>query len=52
MALGVNGIAFAGGSIVGLIIGGFLAAIDWHLVFMISVPIGVAGADMVLPCAP
>ena len=44
MALGVNGIAFAGGSIVGLIIGGFLAAIDWHLVFMISVPIGVAGA--------
>jgi MFS family permease len=44
MALGINGIAFAGGSIVGLIIGGFLAAIDWHLVFMISVPIGVAGA--------
>jgi MFS family permease len=44
MALGVNGIAFAGGSIVGLIVGGLLAAIDWHLIFMISVPIGVAGA--------
>jgi MFS family permease len=40
----VNGIAFAGGSIVGLLVGGVLAAIDWHLVFMISVPIGVAGA--------
>ncbi len=44
MALGINGIAFAGGSIIGLIIGGLLAAIDWHLIFMISVPIGVAGA--------
>jgi MFS family permease len=44
MALGINGIAFAGGSIVGLIVGGLLAAIDWHLIFMISVPIGVAGA--------
>ena len=43
-ALGINGIAFAGGSIVGMIVGGLLAAIDWHLVFMISVPIGVAGA--------
>ncbi len=44
MALGINGIAFAGGSIVGLIVGGLLAAIDWHLIFMISVPIGIAGA--------
>jgi MFS family permease len=44
MALGINGIAFAGGSIVGLIVGGLLAAVDWHLIFMISVPIGVAGA--------
>jgi MFS family permease len=44
MALGVNGIAFAGGSIIGLVIGGLLAAVDWHLIFMISVPIGVIGA--------
>jgi MFS family permease len=44
MALGINGVAFAGGSIAGLVIGGVLAAIDWHLVFLISVPISVIGA--------
>ncbi len=44
MALGINGVAFAGGSVLGLVIGGVLAAIDWHLVFLISVPVGVAGA--------
>ena len=30
MALGINGVAFAGGSVAGLVIGG-LASIDWHL---------------------
>ncbi len=43
-ALGINSIAFIGGSLIGLFVGGFLAAIDWHLIFMISVPIGVIGA--------
>jgi MFS family permease len=44
MALGINGIAFAGGSAIGLIVGGILAAIDWHLIFLISVPVGIVGA--------
>jgi MFS family permease len=44
MALGINSIAFAGGSAAGLLIGGVLAAIDWHLIFLISVPVGVLGA--------
>ncbi|MGI0100306.1 MAG: MFS transporter [Candidatus Micrarchaeaceae archaeon] len=44
MALGINGIAFAGGSVIGLVVGGVLASIDWHLIFLISVPVGVAGA--------
>jgi MFS family permease len=44
MALGISGVAFSGGSIIGLIIGGVLAAIDWHLIFLISVPVGVIGA--------
>ena len=44
MALGINGIAFSGGSIIGLLIGGVLAAVDWHLIFLISVPVGIAGA--------
>lgn len=42
-ALGFNQIAAVGGSLAGLLIGGILAAIDWHLIFLISVPIGVAG---------
>lgn len=44
MALGINGIAYAGGSAIGLLIGGLLAAIDWHLIFLISVPVGILGA--------
>lgn len=44
MALGINGVAFAGGSVAGLVIGGVLASIDWHLIFLISVPVAVAGA--------
>ncbi len=44
MALGINQIAFIGGSIIGLIAGGILAALDWHLVFLVSVPIGIIGA--------
>ena len=44
MALGINGVAYAGGSAIGLLIGGLLAAIDWHLIFLISVPVGIVGA--------
>ena len=43
MALGLNQIAFIRGSLIGLILGGFLAAINWRLVFLVSVPVGVAG---------
>jgi len=31
------------GSFIGLIIGGLLASSDWHLVFLVSVPIGLVG---------
>ncbi len=44
MALGINQIAAVGGSIIGLVVGGVLAAIDWHLIFLISVPVGILGA--------
>ncbi|MHB8263862.1 MAG: MFS transporter [Acidimicrobiales bacterium] len=43
LALGVNQVAAIGGSFVGLILGGLLAPIDWHLVFVISAPIGIFG---------
>jgi MFS family permease len=43
MALGLNQIAFISGSLIGLILGGFLASVDWRLVFLVSVPVGIAG---------
>ncbi len=44
MAMGVSQIAFTVGSLGGLLIGGLLAAIDWRLVFLVSVPFGIVGA--------
>ncbi|MDE1860927.1 MAG: MFS transporter [Candidatus Micrarchaeota archaeon] len=43
-AMGINQIAAIVGGVLGLIIGGILASIDWHLIFLISVPVGVIGA--------
>jgi MFS family permease len=43
MALGINSVAAVAGSFIGLIIGGLLASADWHLVFLVSVPIGLVG---------
>lgn len=42
-ALGINQISAIMGSVLGLVIGGVLSAIDWHLIFMISVPVGIIG---------
>ncbi|HEX6557290.1 MAG TPA: MFS transporter [Ktedonobacteraceae bacterium] len=42
-ALGINQIAGIAGSFIGLITGGILAAINWRLVFLVSVPVGIAG---------
>ena len=43
MAMGLNQIAGIGGSLLGLIVGGVLADIDWRLIFLVSVPIGLFG---------
>jgi MFS family permease len=43
MAMGLNQIAGIGGSLLGLIVGGVLADIDWRLIFLVSVPIGFFG---------
>jgi MFS family permease len=32
------------GGLIGLILGGILSTIDWHLIFLISVPVGILGA--------
>lgn len=42
-ALGINQIAGIAGSFIGLILGGVLAAINWRLVFLVSVPVGIVG---------
>lgn len=42
-ALGFNQIAAVGGTLIGTIAGGFLAAVDWRFVFLINVPIGLFG---------
>ena len=44
MALGLNSIAAIAGSFIGLILGGVLGPINWHLIFLVSAPIGVFGA--------
>jgi len=44
MAMGINQVAGIAGSFIGLILGGVLAAVDWRLVFIVSVPIGIGGA--------
>jgi MFS family permease len=43
LALGLNQVAGIAGSFLGLIIGGVLGPIDWRLVFLVSVPVGLFG---------
>jgi MFS family permease len=42
-AMGINQVAGISGQFIGLILGGVLAAVDWRLVFIVSVPIGIGG---------
>jgi MFS family permease len=44
MAMGINQVAGISGQFIGLILGGVLAAVNWRLVFVVSVPIGIGGA--------
>lgn len=42
-ALGLNQMAAIGGGVIGLVVGGLLSAVDWRLVFLVNVPIGIVG---------
>jgi EmrB/QacA subfamily drug resistance transporter len=42
-AMGMNQMSTIVGTILGLVLGGILAPIDWRLVFFVSVPIGIFG---------
>ena len=41
MAIGINQVAGIGGSFIGLVLGGLLGPIQWRLIFLVSVPIGL-----------
>ncbi len=43
LSLGINQIAAILGSVLGLILGGILSYFNWRLVFLVSVPVGIAG---------
>jgi MFS family permease len=43
MALGINQAVAFSGTFIGLVVGGVLAPINWRLVFLVSVPIGLFG---------
>jgi len=43
MALGINQAAGISGTFIGLVLGGVLAPINWRLIFLVSVPIGLYG---------
>lgn len=40
-AIGLNSIAWAIGTLIGPVLGGFIVAIDWRYIFVINVPIGI-----------
>jgi len=42
-ALGINQVSALAGSLIGLILGGILATINWRYVFLVSVPVGIFG---------
>jgi MFS family permease len=43
LGLGVNQIAAAAGFVLGPVVGGLLTALNWRLIFLINVPLGVMG---------
>ena len=43
LALGLNQVVGLAGTFIGLIAGGLLAEVDWRLVFVVNVPVGIVG---------
>jgi MFS family permease len=46
MAMGINQAAAMSGTFIGLVLGGILAPINWRLIFLVSVPVGLLGTVM------
>ncbi|HUY72329.1 MAG TPA: MFS transporter [Gaiellaceae bacterium] len=43
LALGINNVVGISGQFIGLVLGGILGPIDWRLIFLVSVPLGLIG---------
>ena len=43
LALGINNVVGISGMFIGLVLGGLLAPVSWRLIFLVSVPFGLAG---------
>ena len=43
MAMGINQAAAFSGAFIGLVLGGILAPVNWRLIFLVSVPVGILG---------
>jgi EmrB/QacA subfamily drug resistance transporter len=41
-AMGVIGFVSAGGGSIGVLLGGLLATVNWHLIFLVNLPVGIA----------
>ena len=42
-ALGINNVVGISGQFIGLVLGGVLSAVNWRLIFLVSVPFGIVG---------
>ncbi|HEX8933935.1 MAG TPA: MFS transporter, partial [Pseudonocardiaceae bacterium] len=51
-AMGVVGFVIAGGGSLGVLLGGVLTARDWHWVFLVNIPIGIAVIVLCLVLLP
>jgi len=51
-AIGVASAAWSAGAVAGPVIGGFLVAIDWRLIFLINVPITILGVIVGIKVIP
>src|SRR5207253_6489065 len=45
LALGINSLSMVAGSFLGLVLGGVLAPLSWRLVFVVTVPVGLAATS-------
>ncbi len=41
-AMGVIGFVSAGGGSIGVLLGGLLTSVNWHLIFIVNLPVGIA----------